>query len=275
MWSCGEGPAGVRPRRPRSAARRGATIACLVAAGGTALPAQAPARRAVAPEDLGGVIVAVSAPPAEDEVVRQTGRLLETRMAAALDQGGFAAVARQAPFTLAVLPTILEETVVDGGLEPRTYAKVDVGLVVRHEASGAVVASRSWRAAGAGDSRTAALRQAIAALPAVELRAFGLEARQRIVGHYDAQCDAVLAAARAMAARGARAEAVTELATVPVDARRCHGRAMTALASLDAATRPRGGGAPRVVGADGPLTVAARQEVSRWLNAPQAPVRIY
>lgn len=165
---------------------------------------------------------------------------LHSRLTSLVSRSGLAAVPGISDFVLYPTLVTLDEGVAGGGLRDQVVVRAEISLFVKNAADGRLFASDSWTFTGSGASAERAMMDVISSLRPRDrnVRDFLTTTRERIVGYYDSNCDAVVAEGSAAAATGDVGRAIAVLMAVPAVSS-CHERSSNEAAALVAAQQER------------------------------------
>lgn len=196
--------------------------AAVVSAAACALIVSSARAQSVTAEDLGNVPISVVIPASVTVLDVDQKNQLGNKLLDAVTASGMSGAGGPAGFALMPVVTITKESQA-GELKKFQIVVMNVGLSIRQESEKLAYASTSVTLTGSGDTREAAITNAINTLQPDDDKLVNLvkTGKERIVGYYKTNCDAIRADAKRRAGTGNVEEAIALLMNVPREANTC------------------------------------------------------
>ncbi len=156
------------------------------------------------------------------EISGQAGNLLMTTMSNIINLNGLAARENGAFFSLMPQISVVSEQVT-ATAPPMHAVTLNISFTIVDKYSGAVFGETNLEVRGVDQSRERAFTHAISNVNprAGQFKVFMERAKDDILAFYDTECELVISAAKSLAERGRKREAIEVLTSVPPVSREC------------------------------------------------------
>lgn len=144
--------------------------------------------------DIGRVSLAVSMPMAIEGLDASQLAKLSTKITQIATANGVVASLGKNVFTLYPTFTVIESSVVEGGLSKLTVTKTELGLAIKQSETNTLFSTTTKAISGSGNTIASSIANAISKITPTDpqFKQFIEAAKVKIVNYYDQQCDQIL-----------------------------------------------------------------------------------
>jgi len=174
--------------------------------------------------DIGKIALSVVIPNNIAEFNAAASARAETKLKQIVAGAGLAASGLDQSFVIYPNFVILEENLVETGMQNMHRVAAEKSLYIKQSETGVIFASVSRRVVGTGRTKQDAILSAIQNMPArdAELTAFIETGKQKIIQHYEQRCGDIILKADALVKRQQYEEAMVLLLSVPEEVTSCY-----------------------------------------------------
>ncbi len=174
--------------------------------------------------DIGEIALSVVMPSNTDEIQYKEFEKLKSKIQQMASLNGVSGDGYFSNFVIYPKFEIFEEETVDAGLTPKTYVKGELSLYVSQTNNKLIFNSVFLNFSGIGNNREKAILNAINRVNTRDpkLPPFFNEAKSKIIGYYESNCDLIASKAKALVKKQQYQEAIGLLMSVPEEASGCY-----------------------------------------------------
>jgi hypothetical protein len=175
------------------------------------------------------IAISLLMPPPSQELDERAVQYLQTKLNQLITGAGFSAMGNNHSFVMVPYLTLIDDNFVETGMSKIYQMKMEVTLLVKQTENNVLFSSFNSTQSGSGETRTAALINAMGKLQnqstITVVKEFLTEANTKILNYYSSACEDIMNKADVYISTKEYDQAIGLLSTVPISVKSCYAQA--------------------------------------------------